>query len=71
MIRMLIPIIVVFLAYLLIRSFMGRPAEKPIDVEPLDATSESARDDATCDANSKTNAKAGSQEDDIIDIDPL
>ena len=78
MIRMLIPLVVVFLAYLLIRTFLERPQEPPIDIDPIDASSESANAAAFCGASSAgsregdSQAKAhATQDDDIIDVEPV
>ncbi len=78
MIRMLIPLVVVFLAYLLIRTFLERPQEPPIDIDPIDASSESANAAASRGASSAgsregdSQAKANAtQDDDIIDVEPV
>ena len=58
MIRMLIPLVVLFLLYLLARTFLEGHKEEPIDVDPIDASSEngSKREDPV--------------DDDIIDVEP-
>ncbi len=78
MIRMLIPLVVVFLAYLLIRTFLERPQEPPIDIDPIDASSESANAAEPRGASSAgsregdSQAKAhATQDDDIIDVEPV
>ena len=55
MIRMLIPLIIIFLVYLLARTFMNQSREEPIDVDPIDASTNRER----------------KQDDDIIDVDPV
>lgn len=45
MIRMLIPIVIIFLVYLLAQTFMARSNEEPIDVDPIDASRGDAKPD--------------------------
>lgn len=56
MIRMILPLIVLFLAYLLIRTFMERSGERPIDVDPVEAS---------------TGRGESKRDDDVIDVEPL
>ena len=56
MIRMLIPLIIIFLVYLLARTFIERSKEDPIDVEPIDPSR-------------GKNGSAAS--DDVIDVEPI
>ena len=56
MIRMLIPIVIIFLVYLLARTFIDRSREQPIDVEPVDAQTEQSKK---------------REDDDIIDVEPV
>ena len=55
MIRMLIPLIIIFLVYLLARTFMNNQGEPPIDVDPIDPSTE----------------KRCKIDDDIIDVEPV
>jgi len=55
MIRMLIPLIIIFLVYLLARTFMNR-SEPPIDVDPIDPSTEKGKKPA---------------DDDVIDVEPI
>ena len=55
LIRMLIPLIIIFLAYLLARTFMNNNSEPPIDVDPIDPSTDKTRKD----------------DDDIIDVEPI
>ena len=79
MIRMLIPLVVVFLAYLFIRTFLERPQEPPIDIDPIDASSESADAAASSRGASSAGSREGdsraqanaTQDDDIIDVEPV
>ena len=56
MIRMLIPIVIIFLVYLLARTFIERSGEQPIDVDPIDAQTEREKKRA---------------DDDVIDVEPV
>ena len=58
MIRMLIPLVIIFLVYILAKTFMDGRTEEPIDVEPIDASS--AKD-----------VTAKPVDDDIIDVEPV
>ena len=58
MIRMLIPLIILFLVYLLARTFMERSKEQPIDVDPVDASRGKGESNDAPD-------------DDIIDVEPV
>ena len=55
MIRMLIPLVIIFLVYILARTFMNNQGEPPIDVDPIDASTE----------------KGSKADDDIIDVEPV
>ena len=56
MLRMLIPLVIIFLVYLLAQTFMSRSGEQPIDVEPIDA---------------ETDREKKREDDDIIDVEPV
>jgi len=58
MIRMLIPLIILLLVVILLQTFNRGSGEKPIDVDPVDAST------------GKQRAKNPS-EDDIIDVEPV
>lgn len=55
MIRMLIPLIIIFLVYLLAQTLMNR-SEPPIDVDPIDPSTEKG---------------GKKDDDDIIDVEPV
>ncbi|MDO4532352.1 MAG: hypothetical protein Q4C36_01385 [Coriobacteriia bacterium] len=56
MLRMIIPLVIIFLLYLLAQTFMMRSGEKPIDVDPIDP---------------ETDREKKHAEDDVIDVDAI
>lgn len=69
MIRMLIPLVVIFLLYLLARTIMEGTREEPIDVDPIDASSENEA--AREGRDTPRNRTARHADDDVIDVEPV
>lgn len=76
MIRMLIPLVIIFLAVMLAQSLMQRRGDTPvdadaIDVEPIDPSTEREEAQAKRGAGEGRPADSGKRaDDDIIDVDP-